>query len=49
MWMRRMRHNFLDLDTTITYDKAEQDEEELQLAGLLGDENSEGLITSCSS
>ena len=25
--LRRMRHNMLDLDTTITYDEAEQDEE----------------------
>ena len=27
LWLRRMRHNMLDLDTTITYDEAEQDEE----------------------
>ena len=27
LWLRRMRHNMLDLDTTIAYDEAEQDEE----------------------
>ena len=26
LWLPRMRHNMLDLDTTITYDEAEQDE-----------------------
>ncbi len=37
LWMRRMRHQFLDLDTTIAYDAAELDEEEeesLDLPGL---------------
>ena len=27
LWLQRMRHNMLDLDTTIAYDEAEQDEE----------------------
>ena len=27
LWLRRMRHNMLDLDTTIAYDEAEQEEE----------------------
>ena len=28
MWMRRLRHQILDLDTTIAYDEAEQEEED---------------------
>ena len=27
LWLRKMRHNFLDLDTTIAYDEAEQEAE----------------------
>ena len=27
MWMRRLRHQILDLDTTIAYDEAEQEED----------------------
>ena len=30
MWMRRLRHQILDLDTTITYDEAEQEEITIQ-------------------
>ena len=30
MWMRRMRHSFLDLDTTIAYDQDEQEESLLE-------------------
>ena len=29
LWMRRMRHDLLDLDSTIAYDEAEQVEDEV--------------------
>ena len=43
LWLRRMRHNMLDLDTTIAYDEAEQ-EENLSLSTSL-DPSDNPLVT----
>ena len=34
IWMRRLRHKFMELDPSITYDESEEEEDDQILAGL---------------